>query len=146
MSSLGYNFNSQMKEETRPPKKAMRRAVRNKLINKAIKEGTFLDLDAIYKDGKLFGKYLHVLPDRTKDYVFFYYHFKNKLYPVKIQFDLFRNSFELCAYGWNEKFSDFIRVKRRVSCEVFCKMSTNLAIDIFDTEVEKLLEPLEEYF
>ena len=50
MEEMGWAYD----EEEVKPAKSMRRAAKERIIKKAIEEGTVIDLDKIYKDGKLF--------------------------------------------------------------------------------------------
>ena len=55
--SLSVEFNADYwdDEEDNHPPRALRRSAKNRIIKEAIESGRVIDLDRIYKDGKIFG-------------------------------------------------------------------------------------------
>lgn len=135
------------KEETRPPKKAMRRAVRNKLINKAIKEGTFLDLDAIYKDGKLFGCNYYIIPGSYEKNVnlkqintIFYCGEDDIFYTFLFEFDLLNNMFVL-SYKTKDKDGIPFNIQMAISLHTLNHLKVTPEL-VFKETAEKMIKEI----
>lgn len=145
-TELKVDYWDQYDDEYAEPVKAIRRAKRKELIEKALKECTILDLDAIYDNGTLFGRgFDYELGGHPR--IFFEY--AGDIYPIEIRFDFATNSIKFQITKFCAKIVDFVCVVKMVPFCMFYQKSKDLTRMMFDDVatqmIRELKKRLEEY-
>ena len=143
-AELKVDYWDQYDDEYAEPVKAVRRAKRKELIEKALKECTILDLDAIYEDGKLFGRKLRYLdyenaegnPDVCRFVVFDY---KEKPYKVRLKFNFEDSVIDLWVGEYCERIGNNVGASTTITFKELYNETKEIANKIFEEKAKMII-------
>ena len=142
-TAYGWHKEDDDQEENKPPK-AIRRAVKERIIKEALEKGEVLDLDAIYEDGKVFGRKLRYLdyenaegkPDVCRFVVFDY---KEKPYKVRLKFNFEDSVIDLWVGEYCERIGNNVGASTAITFKELCNETKEIANKIFEDKAKMII-------
>lgn len=140
----GWRKEDEDQEEHSNPPKTLRRAAKERIIKEALEKGEVLDLDAIYEDGKLFGRKLRYLdyedaegnPDVCRFVVFDY---KEKPYKVRLKFNFEDSVIDLWVGEYCERIGNNVGASTAITFKELCNETKEIANKIFEDKAKMII-------